>query len=469
MKVVKTVLLKVYEPNKEKREALDRILSLYADVLVFYLEVIRKAGIYRVVSLKKEQALTFLESITISTKAHPDPQFPIEEKIKTPVQTNIRRSAINKAYGMVKSYVSNLKNWYKEGKELGHNKPSYPDPKNFSLTYYATDVELQDIFLRDGKEFHFVRLKVLSESGDYRKRNYPVKVYKRLFELMDSGYIPKNTATLIRRDKDFYLAVTLEKTIKRKKKPQKPETVINVDLNVERNLACIGIFETDWRKKNSKLKKINFINGELLRLVKKRDYLLHQVRVKQKLTGRSSTREDNKKLWKKINNLNRDIALKTAKEIAKITKECENAIVVFEKLKGLRGEKKKKSRELNRKLSYWLRKKIVDRVQEISIEEGFNVDFVYPGWTSRKCSFCGTKGERFSPSGSTALFKCPGCGYTVNADVNAVFNQHFLYLSHLLKAGGKRESVVSPGISLKSSRKRTQSKGSLKSNSYVCV
>jgi putative transposase len=279
---------------------------------------------------------------------------------------------------------------------------------------------------------------------------------------MDSGYIPKNTATFIRRDKDFYLAVTLEKTIKRKKKPRKPETVINVDLNVERNLACIGIFETDWRKKNSKLKKINFINGELLRLVKKRDYLLHQVRVRQKLTGRSSTREDNKKLWKKINNLNRDIALKTAKEIAKITKECENAIVVFEKLKGLRGEKKKKSRELNRKLSYWLRKRIVDRVQEISIEEGFNVDFVYPGWTSKKCSLCGTKGERFSPSGSTALFRCPVCGYTVNADVNAIFNQYFLYLSHVLNAGGKRESVVSPETSLKG-------KGSLKSNSYVCV
>jgi IS605 OrfB family transposase len=357
LKVVKTVLLKVYEPNKEKREALERTLSLYADILVFYLNVIRKAGIYRVVSLKKEQALTFLESITISTKAHPNPQFPIEEKIKTPVQTNLRRSAINKAYGMVKSYVSNLKNWHKEGKELGYNKPTYPDPKNFSFTYYATDVELQDIFLRDGKEFHFVRLKVLSESESYSKKNYPVKVYKRVFELMDNGYVPKNTATLIKRDKDFYLAVTLEKTVKKKKKPQKPKIVIIVDLNVERNLACIGVFEIDWKKRESKLKKIHFVNGELLRLVRKRDYLLHQVRIKQRQTGRSPTREDNKKLWKKINNLNRDIALKTAREIAKIAKEYENVIVVFERLKGLRGRKKKRSKRLNRKLSYWLRKK----------------------------------------------------------------------------------------------------------------
>jgi len=104
-------------------------------------------------------------------------------------------------------------------------------------------------------------------------------------------------------------------------------------------------------------------------------------------------------------------------------------------------------------MSYFLRKKRV---------------FVYPRWTSKRCSLCGAKGERFSPSGSTTLFRCPSCGYTVNADVNAVFNQHFLYLSHLLNGVGKRDSVASPEISLKSPRKRTQSRGSLKSNSYVC-
>jgi len=87
----------------------------------------------------------------------------------------------------------------------------------------------------------------------------------------------------------------------------------------------------------------------------------------------------------------------------------------------------------------------------------------------RECSFGEAKGERFSPCGSTALFKCPVCGYMVNADMKAVFNEHFLYLSHLLKAGGKRGCVVSPGVYLKSPQKRAQSKVSLKSNSYVCV
>jgi len=62
LKIVKTVLLKVYEPNKEKKEALDRTLSLYAEVLKFYLEVIKKAGIYRVVSLRKNKHSRFLKA-----------------------------------------------------------------------------------------------------------------------------------------------------------------------------------------------------------------------------------------------------------------------------------------------------------------------------------------------------------------------------------------------------------------------
>jgi len=87
----------------------------------------------------------------------------------------------------------------------------------------------------------------------------------------------------------------------------------------------------------------------------------------------------------------------------------------------------------------------------------------------RECSFGEARGERFSLCGFMAVFKCSVYGYMVNADVKAVFNGHFLYLSHLLNAGGKRGFVVSPGVFLKSPQKRTQFKVSLKSNSYVCV
>ena len=97
-----------------------------------------------------------------------------------------------------------------------------------------------------------------------------------------------------------------------------------------------------------------------------------------------------------------------------------------------------------------MRRAIVERVKELSFEHGYSIFFVYPYRTSKQCSRCGAIGERFSPNGSKALFRCTACGYTVNADVNAIFNIAFLALSHLLHAGGKEAQVVAFQASLKS-------------------
>jgi len=93
-----------------------------------------------------------------------------------------------------------------------------------------------------------------------------------------------------------------------------------------------------------------------------------------------------------------------------------------------------------------MRRAIVERVKKLSFEHGYSIFFVYPYRTSKQCSRCGAIGERFSTNGSKALFRCPTCGYTVNA----IFNIAFLALSHLLHAGGKEAQVVAFQASLKS-------------------
>ncbi len=461
MKIHKTLLLKIYEPNKKKQKYLDNTIDLYAKILNFYLKVIQEAGIYYIASLKNKEALTYLEEITVPTKKHPNPKYPIFEG----VQVNIRRSAINKAVGMVKSYLSNLYNWHKEGKGLGHSKPKYPNPKNYSLTYYATDVEFENI-LQKGTILPFVKIKVIDEKGQYEKINYPVLPYKRFYERLEKfrleGWKIKNTATLIKKNEEYYIAILLERNVK-KPNPKKPKYILNIDLNIQRNIATISTYQINWKEKTSKLTDIKFINGKLSKLTYKRDYLLFEIQIKQKQTGRSPEKGDNKHLWKKVNNLNKDIALKVAKEIDKIVEDLKpkgEVIVVFEKLKGLRASKGK-GRKLNKKLNYWLRRSIVERVKEKGLENGYKVDTVYPQYTSKRCSKCGLIGERFSPNGSTALFGCKNCGYVVNADVNAVFNQYFIYQSYLLKAGREARPVVRVGVSLK------PSKGSFRKSSVV--
>ncbi|GAB6072163.1 hypothetical protein JCM14244_05400 [Venenivibrio stagnispumantis] len=60
MKIHKTLLLKIYEPNKAKREYLDNIISIYAKTLNFYLDAIKNLGMFYIASLDNKQALTYL-------------------------------------------------------------------------------------------------------------------------------------------------------------------------------------------------------------------------------------------------------------------------------------------------------------------------------------------------------------------------------------------------------------------------
>ncbi len=470
MKIHRTLTLKIYEPNKSKKECLNNTISLYAKTLIFYLNAIKNLGMFYIASLDNKQALTYLEFNTVKTLTHPNPKYPIFDG----VQVGIRRTAINKAVGLVKSYLSNLYNWHKEEKSLGYNKPQYPNPKSYPLTYYSTDVEFKDILAPNSdKELPFVKIKVIDNDNQYKHVNYPILPYKKFHERLEAftnnGWPLKNTATLIQKGNDYYIALLLEKNVKRPK-IEKPKYIVNVDLNIQRNLATVSVNELDWKNKESALKNIKFINGKITRLTYKRDYLSHLIRLKQKLTGRSPNKEDNKNLWEKINNLNREIALKASKEIDSIANNLkENVVVVFEKLKGLRANKHK-SKKLNGKLNYWLRNKILQTVKEKGLENGYKVTEIHPQYTSKRCNKCGAIGERFSPNGSTALFGCKHCGYTVNADVNAVFNQFFVYLSYLLKAGKKNGSVVPLEVSLKSSfKERTQSKGSFRKSAAVYV
>jgi IS605 OrfB family transposase len=412
MKVNKTILLKISEPNKEKLNSLIRIINIYKELICFYLLVIYNYQKFKIYSLSKKSALSYLEKITISTKAHPNPLFPLINQSK--YQTNIRRSAINKAVGMLKSYVSNLLNYYKEKQEYRGKKVGYPEPKNFSLTYYATDISLKDI--KDG----FVSLKVINEKGDYEFKNYPVCVYKRFTDYYSkSDWQMKKTGTLIKRGEDFYIAIVFEKEVK---KPDMKEikTIIGIDLNIKRNVFSASAID----RESFQIKKVYFGNGVFNHLINKRNYYRDLIHFKIKQTGGSSRNRGKnfcKVLWEKVREINNEISHLASRRIIEFSKEFESPVIVFEKIKYFNADKTKYSKKHNERLNYWLKNSIVNFTEYKSNYEGIRKRSVYPKDTSRVClnKYCRSLNtERFSEGDvkRTTLLRCLDCGYVANAD-----------------------------------------------------
>ena len=83
---------------------------------------------------------------TVKTKSNENPEFSIKDEFNLPCL--IRRSALNKAVGLVNSYISNLKNWHRESEEFRKDKPQFPTVDIIGPTFYSTrhtEVNLKNV------------------------------------------------------------------------------------------------------------------------------------------------------------------------------------------------------------------------------------------------------------------------------------------------------------------------------------
>jgi hypothetical protein len=122
---IKTIILKIVNPNKGKVSALESTLEILNSCLSTYINLnLQHRSLF---SLKKEflnkrtgevclrplcnsEILTFLEKLSLPTVAHSQTEINLKSLFPG-LPTCLRRSIINTSTGMVKSYLSNLKKW----------------------------------------------------------------------------------------------------------------------------------------------------------------------------------------------------------------------------------------------------------------------------------------------------------------------------------------------------------------------
>jgi putative transposase len=423
--------------NSEKRIALDateEVLNsaraFYIDFFLAHAEKLKERVVYyseehleiRERLISAHELLTWAESCTVATEAHPHPWtgWNFSERFAS-MPFAYRRSVIKDAIGKVRSYLSNHANWEKSGKKKG--EPGLPGATDHPTLYkgcIALDLEALD--LREA----FVRINVYTGEV-WTSMQYPVCSSLYTVQRLKEADWQRRSPRLVLRAHAVELHIPQVKKIEASKVMERKHdsdlVTVSVDLNVK-NLAVITA------RQHGKIIETVFVTDHGLDAHRYRH--LKRIAKKQWQSGKPVKGEhSNQQLWRHIDRLNEDAAHQAARRIASVCARYPGCILIFERLRKITAGEASKSRRMNRRRANQLRGKIRAHAKDKAYVQQVVTVEVNPHGTSQYCSRCGSKGERFSSRGSKRikekwgkLFLCPVCHYEANADFNASVNVH---------------------------------------------
>jgi putative transposase len=187
-------------------------------------------------------------------------------------------------------------------------------------------------------------------------------------------------------------------------KPYAPESALSLDTN-ERSLDGVFVEGDVVKAIKAEFPDIAVIqqrhHDRRKRLQKKK---AHDRRISRNLCRREGTRE-HRRIDYRLHQV--------ANSVLKFAEEKKSAIV----LENLKGFKSKRSKELNRRMSVWPRRKLHQIIEYKAQWKGIPVVKVDPRNSSRTCPVCG----RIQHSRMGAEFVCQ-CGWRLDRHINASLN-----------------------------------------------
>ncbi len=192
--MVKTVKIGIHKGvHAVKRQAILATQALYNQTIAFYLEFFvghlavrdapkedrRRDGTPYERPWTNQELLTFAETHTLDTQAHPQPLQPLIESLPSArtMPVSLRRAAINHAIGKVKAWNRLLTLW----EATDHNKqPPQLGQPNEPITFYADMVEYPDVDLVAQRQVRhdFVAVKLFYE-GQWQRVPLPVMLHQQ--------------------------------------------------------------------------------------------------------------------------------------------------------------------------------------------------------------------------------------------------------------------------------------------------
>lgn len=345
-----TLKCKLISDTKTKIDSIEDIFLDYTNITSAYFKKLTKQHL----GWSKKKLMVLLEQ-----DKHLRKQFPV-------FPSALRQSARDKA-------IESYKSWVKTKGKKPKMKPTVRLDKR-SYRIIKTDNE---------KYIYFAS--ITTKQGRVK---FPLGIGEKRLKYFE--YKNRN-AELVKVDEQFYINIVFDVP---EQKIEKTEEVLGIDLGLT-NIATIV-------SENSR--STEFVSGLAY---KKR---LMQLREQYRRTKRRKNKE---KIGSKISRINNDVAHKVSRKIADKAVSDKARAIVFEDLKKYKPEKGKKRKEVNFRLSMWMRRRIQEYTTYKAGLNGVPVVTVDPGYTSQRCPRCNHT-ERKNRKG--ILFSCRNCGYTNNAD-----------------------------------------------------
>lgn len=399
VKLVKTLRHKIINHST----IFHRTLDIYNEALTFILKVLDKE-FDDMDAFQTKTIVPAVEKLIHATKSNPHPKYKEFNSHFYKFPSYFRRSAIASAFGKVKSYRSNLKNWEKEKKmALSEGKTFKKKPPRLQLEHKEFPVFYQGNMFEKTSD-GTARIKV------FRQNDWVWTVIK--FKPQDQykrgvWNWKENNPKLVKVGKKFFLHVSYESKVKLNDTKIQDRKICAVDLGIHNSAVC-SVMDA----KGTVLAR-KFINQPI---EKDRLYTITNKLGKVQSVSGTITAPN---FWRRIKGLQRHIVHHTSHQIVKFAKEHGCNVIVFEYLDQMKMPKGFWSaKKLRFKLRYWRKKGIQNKVEEMAHYLGMRISKVNARNTSA-LAFDGSGKVERNPKKDLATFRT---GKVYHADLSATYN-----------------------------------------------
>ena len=339
-----------------------------------------------------------VEALCHATAKRPGVRYPVFARLFGQTPSYLRRAAIEAAYGVVSSYLSNYANWLDDTERARGSRPPRLGFSNVYPSLYGGNMILEEPKLRA------IRIKLLGADGQWRFTP-PLKVRGRLKRLPHRLDL---SPSLVLKGAKAMLVCPVVVTLPKHLEPKDVGRVCAVDVGINTALTAVVVSST-----GTVIARTFLTCG---RHDGRRDELRERIEEKQAATGQAG-RGFCRNLYRRIGGLSLDAARQLSSQPVTFARAHGAQAFVFEALKGWKpkGSHKASRRRFHRFQHRALFKAVALRAEEL----GLRMLEVFAGGTSRWAYDGSGKLVRDPKNAQLATF---ATGKQYNADLNAANN-----------------------------------------------